>query len=95
MHAVVNQFRFAADVDPATFASMDELLPQMRAISGFAGVQVIQTAAREFMLINLADSPETLDRVATEVGSPWMREHVVSLLAGPPNRLVGPVLASG
>jgi hypothetical protein len=35
-----------------------------------------------------------IDRIATEVGSPWMREHVVPLLDGPPQRHIGPSLAS-
>jgi hypothetical protein len=29
-----------------------------------------------------------------EVGSPWMREHVVALLDGPTDRRVGEVVAS-
>jgi hypothetical protein len=41
----------------------------------------------------MADSPETLERIATDIGSPWMRANVVPLLAGPPQRSVGPVLA--
>ncbi|MFL6182480.1 MAG: hypothetical protein ACJ73J_09230 [Actinomycetes bacterium] len=94
MHAVVNHLQFEDDVDPAIFASMDQVMSQMRGIAGFAGAHVVQTSAREVVLVILADRPETLDRVATEVGSPWMREHVVPLLAGPPDRRVGPVLIS-
>jgi hypothetical protein len=95
MHAVVNCLRFRDDVDPALFAGMAEVVPKMRAIDGFGGIHVIQTAAKEVTLVILAVDAQTLDRLATEVGSPWMVAHVVPLLAGPPNRQLGPVLASG
>ena len=94
MHAVVNQLRFSSDVDPALFASMEDLVPQMAAIEGFVGVQVVQTGPTDVTLLIFADDEATLDRIATEVGSPWMREHVVPLLAAPPDRRLGPVLVS-
>jgi hypothetical protein len=39
-------------------------------------------------------SAEDADRVATEVGGPWMREHVLPLLARGPERSVGEFIAS-
>ncbi|MFI5041077.1 MAG: hypothetical protein ACHQNA_04390 [Acidimicrobiales bacterium] len=42
----------------------------------------------------VGDSAETLDRPATEVGSPWMRANVVPLLATPPDRQLGPIITS-
>lgn len=63
----------------------------MRAIKGFRGFEVVQTSEHDVIL---GDSVEVLDRIATEVGSPWMREHVVPLLDGPPQRHIGPSLAS-
>jgi hypothetical protein len=95
MHAVVNQLKFTEDVDPAIFSSIDEVLSHMRSIPGFAAAHVIQTADREVTLVILADAAETLDRLATEVGSPWMIQHVVPLLEAPPDRRLGPVLVSG
>jgi hypothetical protein len=95
MHAVVNHLHFRDDVDPSLFAGMAEVVPQMRAINGFGGIHVIQTAAKEVTLVILAADAETLDRLATEVGSPWMVANLVPLLAGPPERQLGPVLASG
>jgi hypothetical protein len=38
-------------------------------------------------------SPQDADRVATEVGGPWMREHILPLLARGPERSVGEVIA--
>jgi len=39
-------------------------------------------------------SAEDADRVATEVGEPWMRERILPLLARGPERSVGEVIAS-
>jgi hypothetical protein len=35
-----------------------------------------------------------LDDIATNIGSPWMVEHLVALLASPPQRHIGEVIAS-
>lgn len=95
MHAVLNHLHFSDDVDPGLFAAAEiELLPRMRAVDGFQGFHVVQTSPTEVTLVILAVDADTLDRIATEVGSPWMRANVIPLLAAPPNRQVGPVLAS-
>jgi hypothetical protein len=95
MAAVVNVLKFKESVDPALFeAAIRELVSDMRAIDGFEALHIVQTADNEVILIILADTVETLDRLATEVGSPWMSAHVVPLLAGPPQRHIGPVIAS-
>ena len=46
------------------------------------------------MLILEFASAEDADRVATEVGGPWMRERILPLLARSPERSVGEVIAS-
>ena len=95
MAAVVNVLSFKDPVDPAVFAAAErDMGDAMRAIEGFEGFEVVHTGAEEVVLIIRADTPETLDRIATEVGSPWMVEHVVPLLAGPPARRLGPTIAS-
>jgi hypothetical protein len=95
MAAVVNVLRFKEAPDPALFErAVDELGPQMRDIPGFQGFQVVRTADTEVVLLILAESTDVLDRIATEVGSPWMVANVVPLLAGPPERHIGDVIAS-
>ncbi len=95
MHAVVNTLSFKDAVDPATFARVEaELVPAMNEVEGFAGVHIIQTGFDEITLVIFGADAATLDRLATEIGSPWMIANVVPLLSGPPNRKVGPVLAS-
>jgi hypothetical protein len=95
MHAVVNHLRFGEPIDPALFAgAKDDLAARMRAIGGFDAFHVIQTSDRDAILVIVAADAQTLDRIATEVGSPWMRANVVPLLVGPPERQLGPVIAS-
>ncbi|HET7666125.1 MAG TPA: hypothetical protein VFK56_08660 [Mycobacterium sp.] len=95
MAGVVNRLRFKETVDPDLFAKAErDLIPEMRAIEGFWDFYVIQTSDTEVVLVILGDDVDVLDRVATEVGSPWMTANVVPLLAGPPDREIGPTIAS-
>jgi hypothetical protein len=95
MHAVLNHLHFSQDVDADLFAAAEtDLVPRMRAIEGFRGFHVVQTSPTDVTLVIFAVDAETLDRIATEVGSPWMRANVLPLLAAPPDRNLGPVLTS-
>jgi hypothetical protein len=71
-----------------------DLVTQMRAVKGFRGLEVIQTSEYDVILVILGENVEVLDQIATEIGSPWMRENVVPLLAGPPDRHIGPSIVS-
>ena len=93
--AVVNHLHFREPPGPDLFArAQEEVVPQARNIEGFRSLHVVQVEPDHFVLIITGDDPEVLDRVATEVGSPWMTARVVSLLAAPPERHVGPVVAT-
>jgi hypothetical protein len=95
MFAVVNHLHFAEPIAPDLFArAQRELEPLMHGVSGFEELYVIQPTDRHAILVILADQPETLDRLATEVGSPWMLEHVVPHLAAAPERLLGKVIVT-
>jgi len=95
MAAVVNLLRFKEAVDPGLFARAErELTPQMRTVEGFQDFYAIQTSETEVILLILGDDADALNRLATEVGSPWMLANVVPLLAGPPDRHIGPTIAS-
>ncbi|MDP1820604.1 MAG: hypothetical protein Q8K58_12045 [Acidimicrobiales bacterium] len=92
---VVNVLHFKKSVDLALFEKAeDELGRAMRDIDGFRGLQVVQTGEAEVVLLIFGESADALDRIATEVGSPWMAANVVPLLAGPPERRVGALIAS-
>lgn len=95
MAAVVNLLRFKDAVDPELFTKAErELTPQMRGIDGFQDFLVVQTAETEVILVILGDDVDVLDRVATEIGSPWMVANVLPLLAAPPERHIGPTIAT-
>ena len=92
---MVNLLTFKEPLDRALFEAAEcELVPRMQEIEGFEALYVVQTSETEVVLVILGDTVETLDRLATEIGSPWMMTNVVPLLAEPPQRHVGPVIAS-
>ena len=92
---VINHLHFREAPGPELFARAEtEVVPQARAIEGFRSLHVVQVAPDHFVLIITGDGPEVLDRVATEVGSPWMMSNVVPLLAAAPERHLGPVVAT-
>ncbi|HSZ35447.1 MAG TPA: hypothetical protein VK773_00025 [Acidimicrobiales bacterium] len=93
--AVVNHLHFREPQSPELFAGAErEVVPRARKIEGFRGLDVVQVAPDHFILIITGDTPEVLDRLATEIGSSWMTTHVVPLLASPPERHVGTVVAT-
>jgi hypothetical protein len=95
MAAVVSLLTFKEPFDRGLFEAAErDLVPQMREVKGFVDLYVVQTSDTEAILVILGDTVETLDRIATEIGSPWMVANVVPLLAGSPQRHVGPVIAS-
>jgi quinol monooxygenase YgiN len=95
MHAVINTLRFKDSVDLALFMRAErELAEQMRALEGFQGFRVVQVADDQVVMVIFADAPEVLDRMATELGNAWMGVNVAPLLAGPPERRIGPIIAS-
>jgi hypothetical protein len=94
MHAVLNRLTFAAPVDPAVFAQIGDLTTQFEAVDGFEAAHVVLTDSHEVVLLIIARDAAALEQIATEVGGPWMQEHVVPLLAGQPRRVVGQVIGS-
>jgi len=94
VHAVVNRLTFTDPVSADLIARLrDDAMPRLRA-AGCLEADVVQTGERELHLVLLFREPDDPDRMMREVGSPWMREHVVPLLAGPTDRRVGVVVAS-
>jgi hypothetical protein len=99
VHAVVNRLTFTDPVPADLIAGRggmrlrDDAMPRLRA-AGCLEADVVQTGERELHLVLLFREADDPDRMMREVGSPWMREHVVPLLAGPTDRRVGVVVAS-
>lgn len=95
MHTVVNHIHFRDAIPATLFADAQrDLAGPMAAIEGFGGFSVVQVSDTEAVLLISGADAAVCDRIATEVGSPWMRAHVVPLLSGPPDRKLGPVVCS-
>ena len=61
--------------------------------AGALAAKVAKVDDTHLILILDFSSAEDADRIAREVGGPWMREHIVPLLAGDTQRSVGEVIA--
>jgi hypothetical protein len=95
MHAVVNHLHFAAPVGADIIKRVQtEVGPLMGTFEGFKGFRVIQVAEDHLVLVITATSQEVLDRLATEVGGPWLVANIAPLLSRPPERLIGPVVVN-
>ncbi len=95
MHTVINTLRFKAPLDPSLFSARQaELASLMRPLDGFRSFQVVQVADDQVVLVVVGDDEAALNRMASAVGNTWMAEHVAPLLAAPPERRLGLVIAS-
>jgi hypothetical protein len=95
MAVVVNFLRCNETIEPNLFARVErEMFSSLHSVKGFKAIHVVQTSPTEVVLFIIADTIEILNQIATEYGSSWMGEHVVPLLAEPPNRHIGPVIGS-
>lgn len=94
MHIVVNHLHFREPFDRDLFERARAAIEgPASAIDGFRRLVVVQAGEDHAILIIEGDDAAVLDRLATEVGGPWMTEHIVPLLTGPPQRSLGEVIA--
>ena len=93
MHVVINHLRLR---DPVADTTVQAARAGMRLVvdAGALAARVAKVDERHLILILEFAGPEDADRIAREVGGPWMREHVRPLLAGDTERSVGEVIAS-
>ena len=90
---VINHLRLRDPVADSTV----EVLPkgvQLAVDAGARAARVAKVDETHLILILEFSSAEDADRMAREVGGPWMREHIRPLLAGDTERSVGEVIAS-
>jgi hypothetical protein len=93
VHVVVNHLRFRDSVPDATLQAMQEAVEAVVEAGGLTA-QVAKVDDTHLILILTFATAEDADRIAREVGGPWMREHVVPLLADGTQRSIGEVIAS-
>jgi hypothetical protein len=90
---VVNHLHLKESLTDETAEALRDFMPRI-AEAGASAAQVIGVDDKHLVLILEFASAEDADRVATEVGGPWMREHLLPLLARGPERSLGEVIAS-
>jgi hypothetical protein len=93
VHLVINHLRLH---DPVTDATVQAARQGMELVvdAGALAARVAKVDETHLILILEFAGAEDADRVAREVGGPWMREHITPLLAGDTERSVGEVIAS-
>ena len=93
MHVVINHFRLR---DPLSEATVEGARDGMQVVvdAGALAARVAKVDERHLVLILEFATAADADRIAREVGGPWMRENIRPLLAGDTERSVGEVIAS-
>jgi hypothetical protein len=93
MHIVVNHLRFR---DPVTSTTVEAFQDAARQIVDAGGLAARVANVDDTHLILLLDfhSPEDADRIAREIGGPWMRDNLTPLLDRDTERSVGEIIAS-
>jgi hypothetical protein len=89
----VNHLHFREPVGEATIDALRQAVEKVEDAGGLAA-RVAQVDDRHLVLLLDFRSAEDADRIAREVGGPWMREHILPLLDRPTERSVGAVIAS-
>ena len=93
MHVVVNHLRLREPVTDATVKALHSGV-RLAVEAGALAARVAKVDETHLILILEFARPGDADRMAREVGGPWMREHIRPLLAGDTERHVGEVIAS-
>jgi hypothetical protein len=93
VHVVVNHLRLRHPVPEATLEEFQRGVRLVVDAGGLSG-RVAKVDDRHLILILEFESVEDADRIAREVGGPWMREHISPLLAGGTERSVAEVITS-
>jgi hypothetical protein len=93
LHVVINHLRLREPVTEKTVAAARKGM-QLVVDAGALAARVAKVDDTHLILILEFSTAEDADRIASEVGGPWMRENVRPLLAGDTERSVGEVIAS-
>jgi hypothetical protein len=93
MAVVVNHLHLRDPISDETVQAFRTIVPRI-VNGGASAAQAVQVDDTHIILILEFKTAEDADRVASEIGGPWMREHIVPLLAHGPERSLGEVIAS-
>ncbi len=93
VNVVINHLRLREPVAEATVEALRKGV-QLAVDAGALAARVAKVDETHLILILEFSSAEEADRMAREVGGPWMRENIRPLLAGDTQRSVAEVIAS-
>jgi hypothetical protein len=93
MHLVVNHLHLRDPLTEATVEAAQEAVRDVVA-AGALAARVAKVDDRHLVLVLEFAGADDADRIARDVGGPWMREHIVPLLARETERSVAEVIAS-
>ena len=93
MHVVVNHLHLRDPLRETTVRAAGEAVQRV-VDAGASAAQVAKVDDTHLILILTFASAEDADRIAREVGGPWMREKIVPLLERDTERSVAEVVAS-
>jgi hypothetical protein len=93
LHVVINHLRLREPVPDTTVQAARKGM-QLVVDAGAVAARVAKVDDKHLILILEFSTAEDADRIAREVGGPWMRENIRPLLAGDTERSVGEVIAS-
>jgi hypothetical protein len=93
VHVVVNDLHLRDPLTDDTTQAAREAV-QLVVDAGAIAAHVAKVDETHLIPILEFAKPEDADRVSREVGGPWMREKIVSLLASDTERRIGEVIAS-
>ena len=93
LHVVINHLRLREPVPDATVDAAHKGM-QLVVDAGALAARVAKVDETHLILILEFSTAEDADRIAREVGGPWMRENIRPLLAGDTERSVAEVIAS-
>jgi hypothetical protein len=93
VHVVVNHLHLKEPLPPESLASTETVADELLAAGGLA-CHVVRVDELHLVLVLFFESAEDAERVARDVGGPWMREHVVPHLADGTQRSLGEAIVS-
>jgi hypothetical protein len=93
VYVVVNHLYLRDPVTDATVQAAREAV-HLVVDAGAREAHVAKVDGTHLILLLMFATAEDADRIAREVGGPWMREHIRPLLARDTERSVGKVIAS-
>ena len=85
MRMVVNHLTFAEPIPASVIESARGAVQAVVEAGGLDARLVKVDETHAILVLTFADF-ETEERIKSEVGGPWMREHIVPLLAEPTER---------